>query len=72
VKKWIGHIVNRFITRYANPRGNKKAEQQLGEAFLDNYATKFLEGWMLVCSWYRGKQYVSPQVCRAPDGEVLQ
>eukprot|EP00667_Euglena_gracilis_P001035 EG_transcript_1036 len=61
VKKWIGHIVNRLLTRYGNPRGNKKQEQQLGEAFVENYAGKFLEAWMFVCGWYRAKQYVSPQ-----------
>jgi hypothetical protein len=61
VKKWIGHILNRLLSKYGNPRGLKKHEQQLGQAFIDAYAMKFLEGWMTLCSWYRAKQYVSPQ-----------
>jgi len=61
VKKWIGHIVSRLLTRYGNPKGQKKQEQLLGEAFVENYAGKFLDAWLLVLSWYRNKQFVSPQ-----------
>lgn len=31
-------------------------------AFVENYAGKFLDAWLLVLSWYRNKQFVSPQV----------
>eukprot|EP01012_Entosiphon_sulcatum_P009861 TRINITY_DN1566_c0_g1_i1.p1 TRINITY_DN1566_c0_g1~~TRINITY_DN1566_c0_g1_i1.p1 ORF type:complete len:1053 (+),score=227.95 TRINITY_DN1566_c0_g1_i1:272-3430(+) len=63
-KKWVGHILQRLLERYCNLRSasTTKIEKQFGQAFLQTYAIKFLEGFLMVIDSHRQGKFVSPQV----------
>eukprot|EP01087_Luapelamoeba_hula_P007288 TRINITY_DN1779_c0_g1_i1.p1 TRINITY_DN1779_c0_g1~~TRINITY_DN1779_c0_g1_i1.p1 ORF type:complete len:1013 (+),score=139.46 TRINITY_DN1779_c0_g1_i1:120-3158(+) len=48
LKKWIGHILNRFIARYSTPRKTDAPEiQQFAPYFVATYAPRLLEANMV-------------------------